>query len=540
MQASLRSQYQHYYDYGQQPLNDCSIININITELEESSRSQAEVGRLNYDGALAIRANQHYQITGQYHQHDDISNNSARLLTHAGVGAINETIHPANPILPPDAFEQHTEPQATHQPASILYQDGVQETLDPIHQMGSYETQQQQGHPYEPGDLSGSANASELIRDSLYQAPLGQTYQAIYYEQPNGYSADGTLADRAPTDGADNQAYNSDCQTQITAMIAVQGQQQLPSQPESARYFHYPVEQLSEGSATQLLVAPVIQMTNAQIVQQPMISYDNRQHELAEVGQPTQTYHSLEIPESRFEDMAHEIGEQQQPQPIEYQGLLQGMNLGQPYSEYQQHQHQQSVVGEEVGSVIANETSNSYQGRDSHHYMTTLNLPGSTGASTSHSSGDSHSSAASTSSDSSSMSEDSSMSSSLTRDEKRAREANIPLSYYDIVNLSIDQFNEQLAKYNLSESQLTLIKDIRRRGKNKVAAQSCRKRKMEQIFGLQHEVNHLANKRRSLSCESDKLMKEHEALANRYAKICSIVQDQMNLRLPLDHHQVSH
>lgn len=56
----------------------------------------------------------------------------------------------------------------------------------------------------------------------------------------------------------------------------------------------------------------------------------------------------------------------------------------------------------------------------------------------------------------------------LTRDEKRARNLNIPISVDDIINLPMDEFNERLSKYDLTESQLTLIRDIRRRGKNKV------------------------------------------------------------------------
>lgn len=57
----------------------------------------------------------------------------------------------------------------------------------------------------------------------------------------------------------------------------------------------------------------------------------------------------------------------------------------------------------------------------------------------------------------------------LTRDEKRARNLNIPISVYDIINLPMDEFNERLSKYDLSETQLSLIRDIRRRGKNKVS-----------------------------------------------------------------------
>lgn len=56
----------------------------------------------------------------------------------------------------------------------------------------------------------------------------------------------------------------------------------------------------------------------------------------------------------------------------------------------------------------------------------------------------------------------------LTRDERRARSLNIPIAVEDIINLPMDEFNERLSKYDLSENQLSLIRDIRRRGKNKV------------------------------------------------------------------------
>lgn len=56
----------------------------------------------------------------------------------------------------------------------------------------------------------------------------------------------------------------------------------------------------------------------------------------------------------------------------------------------------------------------------------------------------------------------------LTRDEKRARSLSVPITVDDIINLPMDEFNERLSKYDLSETQLSLIRDIRRRGKNKV------------------------------------------------------------------------
>ena len=52
----------------------------------------------------------------------------------------------------------------------------------------------------------------------------------------------------------------------------------------------------------------------------------------------------------------------------------------------------------------------------------------------------------------------------LNRDEKRAKALRIPIATQDIINLPIDEFNERLAKYELNEAQLSLIRDIRRRG----------------------------------------------------------------------------
>ena len=117
-----------------------------------------------------------------------------------------------------------------------------------------------------------------------------------------------------------------------------------------------------------------------------------------------------------------------------------------------------------------------------------------------------------------------SVDSTLTRDERKAREANIPLSYSDIVDLSIDQFNEHISKFSFTEAQLTLMKDIRRRGKNKVAAQTCRKRKMEQIGELQLEVNHLIERKMALSYQRSGLQSEHERLLKNYDRAYAIVK----------------
>ena len=44
----------------------------------------------------------------------------------------------------------------------------------------------------------------------------------------------------------------------------------------------------------------------------------------------------------------------------------------------------------------------------------------------------------------------------------------LPITVMDIINLPMDEFNDLLSKHELTEEQLTLCRDIRRRGKNKV------------------------------------------------------------------------
>ncbi|XP_070800786.1 endoplasmic reticulum membrane sensor NFE2L1 [Pituophis catenifer annectens] len=79
----------------------------------------------------------------------------------------------------------------------------------------------------------------------------------------------------------------------------------------------------------------------------------------------------------------------------------------------------------------------------------------------------------------------------MSRDEYRARSMKIPFPNEKIISLPVEEFNELLSKYQLSEAQLSLIRDIRRRGKNKMAAQNCRKRKLDTILNLERDVDDL-------------------------------------------------
>ncbi|XP_022662045.1 nuclear factor erythroid 2-related factor 1-like isoform X2 [Varroa destructor] len=110
-----------------------------------------------------------------------------------------------------------------------------------------------------------------------------------------------------------------------------------------------------------------------------------------------------------------------------------------------------------------------------------------------------------------------------SRDERRARELGIPIPTEEIVRLSIDEFNERLTRYELSDDQLALIRDIRRRGKNKVAAQNCRKRKLDQISTLQFDVDRLRETRRALEVEHEQLRRLENLADMRLRQLTDLV-----------------
>ena len=79
----------------------------------------------------------------------------------------------------------------------------------------------------------------------------------------------------------------------------------------------------------------------------------------------------------------------------------------------------------------------------------------------------------------------------------------------------MDEFNDMLSKEDLTEEQLNICRDIRRRGKNKVAAQNCRKRKLMNIDELQTKVDKKITENQSLKKE----YKENELMKEEWVKL---------------------
>lgn len=117
----------------------------------------------------------------------------------------------------------------------------------------------------------------------------------------------------------------------------------------------------------------------------------------------------------------------------------------------------------------------------------------------------------------------------LSRDEQRAKALKIPLSVSMIINLPVDDFKELLSKHHLNDAQMALVQDIRRRGKNKVAAQNCRKRKMENIVGLEGELDSLKEEKERLLSEkvqkAAQLKEMKQQLSSLYLEVFSKLRD---------------
>ncbi|XP_004626535.1 nuclear factor erythroid 2-related factor 3 [Octodon degus] len=86
----------------------------------------------------------------------------------------------------------------------------------------------------------------------------------------------------------------------------------------------------------------------------------------------------------------------------------------------------------------------------------------------------------------------------LSRDEWRAKALHIPFSVEEIVRMPVDSFNSMLSRHYLTDLQISLMRDIRRRGKNKVAAQNCRRRKLDMILNLEDDVCNLQARKEML------------------------------------------
>lgn len=106
-----------------------------------------------------------------------------------------------------------------------------------------------------------------------------------------------------------------------------------------------------------------------------------------------------------------------------------------------------------------------------------------------------------------------------SRDVKKAQELKIPFSFERIIEAPVEEFNDMITKTKLTEQQMAMMRDIRRRGKNKVAAQNCRKRKLSVLFNLEDDMGELQRTRDKLVHERHQIDLQTRQTKDKYTAL---------------------
>lgn len=107
----------------------------------------------------------------------------------------------------------------------------------------------------------------------------------------------------------------------------------------------------------------------------------------------------------------------------------------------------------------------------------------------------------------------------LSRDERLVMDMRIPLTVREIIEKPMEDFNDLLTRKDITEEQINTCRDIRRRGKNKIAAQNCRKRKIEQISCLETDLRVARYRKENILSERVELLRRRQELVNRLGRL---------------------
>ncbi|XP_040007241.1 transcription regulator protein BACH1-like [Xiphias gladius] len=113
---------------------------------------------------------------------------------------------------------------------------------------------------------------------------------------------------------------------------------------------------------------------------------------------------------------------------------------------------------------------------------------------------------------------------------ERARQVQLPFSVDSILDLSRNDFQQLLKQHVFTREQLEFVHDMRRRSKNRLAAQRCRKRKLDCIYNLQCEINKLKTEREKLIMEKSQLSQLKLKTCHSVSALCQRVCNEAHLQ----------
>uniref|UniRef100_A0A3Q3FGL8 BTB and CNC homology 1, basic leucine zipper transcription factor 1 b n=1 Tax=Labrus bergylta TaxID=56723 RepID=A0A3Q3FGL8_9LABR len=113
---------------------------------------------------------------------------------------------------------------------------------------------------------------------------------------------------------------------------------------------------------------------------------------------------------------------------------------------------------------------------------------------------------------------------------ERARQMQLPFSVDWIVDQSRNEFQQLLKTQEFTREQLEFVHDMRRRSKNRLAAQRCRKRKLDCIYNLQCEINKLKTEREKLITERSQLSQLKLKTCHNVTALCQKVCSEADLQ----------
>ena len=90
-----------------------------------------------------------------------------------------------------------------------------------------------------------------------------------------------------------------------------------------------------------------------------------------------------------------------------------------------------------------------------------------------------------------------------------------PITRDTLITIPVEEFNQLLEQAELTEIEVAFMKEWRRRGKNKAAAQVARKRKREEVSDLDREVQDMRQQKNELEQKYNRLRSLVESLKKR-------------------------